>query len=358
MTEHIPAWKRIGLQVKKELDNDPLALTTHISTDNITTKQIKKIEKQKRKLTEHKDNSTKKPPKRVKLPKADRPPPPEPDQLVYLKQFSNDRENWKFSKQKQNWIIKNIRTIPASYDSALNLYLDGLQGSSRLRLIETLKSICSRWNELAEIAEKNIEAQLAGKTDENSDKKQDKETEETKQKPQKKVSAKDEDPDYDYAVKCKKLIKLLTEEEVELKGIVEEDKTLEQEEKGEENDKNQQKEESDGGKSELENDRLQEDEEEEEEEENDEKIGQQEQHQHEQLGDSEITENLIIEEVNTDKFKGAKSVKIIDNFLDKEPTGSYKEEEKEEEGTTKSRSKKSKRDTKKKSKSSKKQSTH
>jgi hypothetical protein len=99
-------------------------------------------------------------------------------------------------------------------------------------------------------------------------------------------------------------------------------------------------------------------EEEEEEEENDEKIGQQEQHQHEQLGDSEITENLIIEEVNTDKFKGAKSVKIIDNFLDKEPTGSYKEEEKEEEGTTKSRSKKSKRDTKKKSKSSKKQSTH
>ena len=318
MTEHIPAWKRIGLQVKQELDNDPLALTTHISTENITTKQIKKIEKQKRKLTEQKDNSTKKPPKRVKLPKAERPPPPEPDQLVYLKQFANDRENWKFSKQKQNWIIKNIRTIPASYDSALNLYLDGLQGSSRLRLIETFKAVCSRWNELAEIAEKNIEAQLAGKTDETEEAKQ----EETKQKPQKKANAKDEDPDYDYAVKCKKLIKLLTEEDVELKGIVEEQETREAEQESESQSEN----------AESENDQTQE------------------QRPKEELEVSEDADNLIIEEVNTDKFKGDGSVKIIEKVVEEEPAGSYKEEE-----TSKSTVKKSKR-AKKKSKSGKKES--
>lgn len=241
MSEHIPAWKKIGLKVKQELEEDPLALTTHLENANLSVKDIKKINKQKRKLQESNNLDSKKEPKRVKKPKSERAPPPEKDQLTYLKQYENDREHWKFSKQKQNWILKNIKSIPKDYESALYLYLSGLQGGSRTRAVEDLNKVVARWNEVAEIAEKKIEEELERKlrgeeTKEDDDKK--KEKKENKENKVKQESKEDE-VDYDYAHRCRELIKTMTGEAVEMKGLIEKEV---EEEKVEEKKEEQKKE--------------------------------------------------------------------------------------------------------------------
>lgn len=276
MSEHIPAWKKIGLKVKQELEEDPLALTTHLENANLSVKDIKKINKQKRKLQESNNLDSKKEPKRVKKPKSERAPPPEKDQLTYLKQYENDREHWKFSKQKQNWILKNVREIPKHYESALKAYLDGLQGGCRTRIVDDLKAVVKRWNELAEIAEARIEKELERKLDNSEDKEETKEKKEKQEKREKKELVVVE-PDYDYAKRCGILIKLLTDEIVELRGI---DMTEEEEEKEEQKEAQQ--------------------------EEQQEEQEQPEQLQEPPVDESTITdvpkENLIIEEVDVDQF--------------------------------------------------------
>ncbi|CAK9438996.1 uncharacterized protein LODBEIA_P32200 [Lodderomyces beijingensis] len=159
----IPAWKRAGLSVQaQEADEDDLLTTKRIETADLTTKQIKKASN-KRKLQDDVTHGKKdkKAPKRIKVPKNERKPPPEKDQLVYLRQFQDDKPNWKFNKSKQNWILKNIRDIPESYSSALKLYLASLQGGSRDRLVEELKSAVEKWNVQYEEMERKIEAKLA-----------------------------------------------------------------------------------------------------------------------------------------------------------------------------------------------------
>lgn len=215
-TPHIPAWKKLGLKVNQESQEDPLALTTHLESANVTNKDIKKINKQKRKLEELKaNNNTKinKPLKRVKLPKTERPPPPEKDQLVYLRQYQTDRNAWKFSKQKQNWILKNIRHIPNDFESALVDYLEGLQGNSRKRLLEELKQIMNKWNKIAEEAEARVDAELNGTAKSNDDE---------KKKENKNINnpQQEESPDHDYAVRCRKIFQNLSDEQITLKGIV------------------------------------------------------------------------------------------------------------------------------------------
>lgn len=216
----VPAWKRIGLQVKQELEEDPLAITAHLESDRVTNKELKKINKQKRKLEELKSSGkTKKPPKRVKLPKAERAPPPEKDQLAYLRQYQDDRDNWKFSKQKQNWLLKNIAIIPQDYESALIVYLEGLQGASRTRLLEELKLVVTKWNKVIEDAEEKVEAELNGTKEEDKDNGKEKETKDTVKD---KTEKEDEIPDQAYAVRCAKLIFGLSDEKVELKGVEQE----------------------------------------------------------------------------------------------------------------------------------------
>lgn len=231
----VPAWKRIGLQVKQELEEDPLAITAHLESDRVTNKELKKINKQKRKLEELKSSGkTKKPPKRVKLPKAERAPPPEKDQLAYLRQYQNDRDNWKFSKQKQNWLLKNIAIIPQDYESALIVYLEGLQGASRTRLLEELKLVVTKWNKVIEDAEEKVEAELNGTKEEDKDDAKEKETKETAKD---KTEKEDEAPDQAYAVRCAKLIFALSDEKVELKGV--EQEVEEEEEKEDQKPKEQ-----------------------------------------------------------------------------------------------------------------------
>lgn len=211
-----PAWKRIGLKVTQE--SDPLALTTHLESANATKNEKKAITKQiKRKAPE----GTKKPPKRVKLPKLER-KRPEPDQLAYLRQFKEDKLLWKFSKQKQNWILKNLETIPATYDEALYEYLEGIQGQLRDRLVEQLKEVTTQWNAIAEETQRKVEAELNGEGETAT-----KPNEEDQQKPKsilKKTNDKQEQetpkgPKFDWAVKCQKLVELLDGEKITLIGI-------------------------------------------------------------------------------------------------------------------------------------------
>lgn len=133
----IPAWKRLGLKQAKGSPNraekayDPLQVglkRAHESGE--TAKPIK-------------------PAKRAKVPKADRPAPThELDQLAYLRQFSEDRTNWKFSKQKQNWILKHIFTVcDERYDQPLLDYIEGMMGSSRNWVADDAKDVIKRWNE-------------------------------------------------------------------------------------------------------------------------------------------------------------------------------------------------------------------
>lgn len=134
----IPAWKRLGLKQAKG-----------------TPKQSEKAydplkEGLKRAHEAGETVKPAKPAKRPKVSKADRPAPShELDQLAYLRQFSEDRANWKFSKQKQNWILKHMFTEISDerYDQPLLDYIEGLMGSSRNWVAESARDVVKRWNE-------------------------------------------------------------------------------------------------------------------------------------------------------------------------------------------------------------------
>ena len=57
--------------------------------------------------------------------------------LAYLKQYHEDRANWKFNKNHQNHILKNLfdlNAIPSEYVPLIYEYIKGLQGGVRTRL--------------------------------------------------------------------------------------------------------------------------------------------------------------------------------------------------------------------------------
>jgi hypothetical protein len=210
MSENVPAWKKIGLKVKETQDSDPLAITAHLDSAKVSKKQVKQINK--RKLdTSDADKKQKKPAKRVKLPKSERPPPPEKDQLVYLKTYSTDKENWKFSKQKQNWILKHIKVIEDQYEDYLVSYLEGLQGGGRDRLVERLKKVVESWNTAAIDEPKTEDQKLedeAKKEAASNDAEQSQDLESV---------------DADYTKRARKIIEAMTEEKISLRGIDDEE---------------------------------------------------------------------------------------------------------------------------------------
>lgn len=217
----VPAWKRIGLSVKKDVNDDPLSITTtRVENADLTTKQIKKISNQT-KAQQTKNKVQKKPPKRIKLPKNERPPPPVKDQLTYLKQFETDRVNWKFNKLKQNWILKNIKDIPTEYELALLLYIENLQGGSRDRIIPVLKEVVEKWNIQYEEAERKIEEEIAKKLDGDKSKeesKDDKKEESNKDSNSQDDKAKQPEIDLIYALRCKAILGRLINEQIIVKG--------------------------------------------------------------------------------------------------------------------------------------------
>lgn len=231
----VPAWKRIGLSVKKDADNDSLSVTTtRVENADLTTKQIKKISN-KTKTQQTKNRVQKKPPKRIKLPKSERPPPPVKDQLTYLKQYETDRVNWKFNKLKQNWVLKNIKEIPSEYELALLLYIESLQGGSRDRIIPILKDVISKWNVQYEEAERKIEEEISKKLD--SNKKAEAEEEGKKEQTGEKQEddkSKESSIDLGYAIRCKAILEKLVDEHIILKGNTQEDNESVEEEEEEE----------------------------------------------------------------------------------------------------------------------------
>lgn len=253
MTE--PAWKRLGLKLKAKavIDNDPLAIVTNRENgeskgkdaDTDAKKKEKKDKKEKKKRKRDVDldeeKKEKKPAKRVKLPKSERIQQRkekiekhelEKDQLQYLRLFVEDRPNWKFSKQKQNWIIKNIRDIPEDYKDMLFKYLDGIQGGSRDRIMGDMKRVVETWNKMVDDAEEQIKKDLEKdgedeKKDEDENKEENDEKDKKEKKEKKKKSqpeaVKESPPDYDYAVLAREIHSLLGGEKLVLKSVDEEE---------------------------------------------------------------------------------------------------------------------------------------
>jgi hypothetical protein len=251
----VPAWKRLGLKVKAVVNNDPLALVAPRVGDAEVDEQQQKsktkvktkatIETKKRKVDGEDDYDaeksaviSKKPPKRVKLPKGEKKKLLGEhyairDQLQYLRTFAQDRENWKFSKQKQNWVIKNIRQVPEDYEEDLIVYLKSVQGGSKERIVADMAAVVAEWNKMVADAEAQMEADLSkteaeaeaetagGKTDKDSNNAKDKDSKKKKkQKPQPvKKEQQHSPPDYDYAVRARTVHAALTDEKLRLASI-------------------------------------------------------------------------------------------------------------------------------------------
>jgi hypothetical protein len=244
-----PAWKRLGLKVKAVISHDPLAVVTR--DDRIENKEKKtqkidekkkdrenKSEFKKRKLTQDNNNNNKdkKPPKRAKIPKSERIENNNvvKDQLKYMRQFSTDHDNWKFSKQKQNWIIKNIRTIPDEYEEDMTKYLLSVQGGSRDRIVQDMKNVVNEWNMMVLAAEEQMKKDLEENDNDNDNDDDDDKEEERKdlnkankankkeaKKGKKDVKKQDkkEVVDYDYAVRACSLYKAFTGDDLSMSGI-------------------------------------------------------------------------------------------------------------------------------------------
>lgn len=180
--EHVPAWKRLGLKVQ-EASND------------VDVGNEKSLASQKRKRDEQKPTSTaeKKPPKRKKVPKSERQPPPEADQLAYLRQFHQDRANWKFSKQKQNWVLKHLYDIPEDkYGEALIAYIQGLQGASRDRVAAEARELINKWNEFMSRTDEQEEGEEQMEEEKEKDEKEKETEKETEKEDEKKEKENDQ----------------------------------------------------------------------------------------------------------------------------------------------------------------------
>lgn len=115
----------------------------------------------------HPENENKKAKKRARKAKSEAKKEQEMEQfkihpgLIYIKRFKDEREQWKFQKPKQNWILRNwadVRAIPdgkdanggedsTNYDEYVAVYIKGLQGqAARDRILKEA-------NELMELKE-------------------------------------------------------------------------------------------------------------------------------------------------------------------------------------------------------------
>lgn len=193
--EHVPAWKRIAIKnqdASARKEDTALNVTTHLATANLSKKEKRKIirgetdaVKPKKKANPNKRQ------KKDKLPREERNVQKEQvlkDQLRYLIDFYREKvgklpsevwehkpvraqlgepkesdddeeeeeesdkvakvvEVWKFSKQKQNWLLKHIlddTQIPACYDELVYSYFKDLKGGSKLALMQSCREVIER----------------------------------------------------------------------------------------------------------------------------------------------------------------------------------------------------------------------
>lgn len=273
--EHIPAWKRI-LSNKQDTSSsfnpvteDPLNITTHLATGSLTRKEKKQIINKSNSTLNAKKNKVhkgaKKDRKKEKLPKADRELRKSKvlkDQLRYLIEFYRFKKEkklpeilytlesvkinypedldkevdetkdvvdiWKFSKQKQNWLIKNflnLDEIPSHYDDLLISYFQDIQGRSRSELLDKARGILEEWNKYAIEQEEKIKAIVEGddketKTEEGDDK--DESGDDSEVKPTSEQSDKPEElvmPNKDRVSRSYKLVKAMADGDETLSSI-------------------------------------------------------------------------------------------------------------------------------------------
>ncbi|KAG0651876.1 Uncharacterized protein D0Z07_1071 [Hyphodiscus hymeniophilus] len=120
---------------------EPPKVEEHIDTTlDEKERRVKRAKGPEESLSQSKDTKTKKP-KKPKSPKASKvtnsPDTPTRPFLEYLKQYHNCRESWKFNKNHQNHLLKNIfniEVIPSDYAHLIYEYVRGLQGGVRTRL--------------------------------------------------------------------------------------------------------------------------------------------------------------------------------------------------------------------------------
>lgn len=210
MSSHIPAWKRIAIKsdssASKKDEDDPLNITTHLATGSLTKKEKKRIIRGESTTTSTKDKVKK--PKRTKLNREERQEKRKSvlkDQLRYLIEFytskvgtlpetvvqlenvkgnvdantgdakSDEEEEeeeeqrvvtvWKFSKQKQNWLLKNIfemDEIPIEYNSLVESYFQDLKGGAREELVKRCQSKVEEWNDYVARQEEDIKKMVEG----------------------------------------------------------------------------------------------------------------------------------------------------------------------------------------------------
>lgn len=207
---HIPAWKRIAIK-KQSAENtatsddfsteDPLNVTTHLSTGSLSKKEKKRIINKDLDIgrTKNKVSKNKKDKKKLKLPREERMQKKQlvlKDQLRYLLDFyknkiskdipenvmnlesvkanyaedepTEDDENmvvevWKFAKSKQNWLIKHffsIDEIPVEYDDILTVYLRDLKGKVKEDLEEKCFAQIKAWNNYMIAEQEKIKAMV------------------------------------------------------------------------------------------------------------------------------------------------------------------------------------------------------
>lgn len=84
----------------------------------------------------------------------------------YLIDFEQNPKNWKFNKNKQTWIMKNLHSIPREYDSALKAFLKNIKGASKIRLIDNLRYEIDQWkNEMSNTNDDNLNSNLKSDSD-------------------------------------------------------------------------------------------------------------------------------------------------------------------------------------------------
>lgn len=260
MSEHIPAWKRISIKKSNTSDNkstleeddDPLNVTTHLATGSLTRKEKKRIlrgdditgnKKSKKQKVINEDGKVEKKIKKEKVSREERMQKKNKvlkDQLRYLIEFyqekcdkslpselldienvklniqenknnTKDESNqvvdvWKFSKQKQNWLIKHFLVedeIPKEFNDLLILYFKDLKGGAKKILLDECQDLIKKWN-----AYMDEQAEKINSIVNNATKTNDKEEEEQEDKSEKTDEKKEElpMPNKNMVYRCKLII--------------------------------------------------------------------------------------------------------------------------------------------------------
>ena len=137
--EFDPATAAPALKIRSPIPKSQTSSTTLPSTE--ATSVPKKTKKKKKKKRKTKPKSTTLKPEQT-LTSASQPQPGVPEKaadsqphpaLVYLTEYHTSPSTWKFSKNYQKYLLKNLFSldrVPSSYESALQAYLPGLKGTS------------------------------------------------------------------------------------------------------------------------------------------------------------------------------------------------------------------------------------